>query len=164
MSETVQIPLRSRKYVGFFATVDKEDYPLVSQYVWNVNKGRKTYYAITYFDGGTRGVFMHRMILNTPLDKDTDHWDGNGLNNVRSNLREATRTQNNANRTRLTMNTTGFRGVFRSGNRWRAQIQYDHAAHHLGCYGTREEAARAYDVAARQVHGEYAALNFPDDA
>ena len=45
-----------------------------------------------------------------------------------------------------------------SGKRWRAQINYDSTQHYLGTFGTKQEAALAYDREARQC-GEDKALN-----
>jgi hypothetical protein len=65
-----------------------------------------------------------------------------------------------------------FRGVSPHGpGRWRAIIQANHCKRHLGSFtgeGAEERAARAYDAAAREVHGPAAVrlLNFrpPDYA
>jgi hypothetical protein len=56
-----------------------------------------------------------------------------------------------------------YRGVFwhKSSNKWRAQINYDSKQHALGYFEEEEEAARAYDRAARAQKGEKAQLNFP---
>jgi hypothetical protein len=48
---------------------------------------------------------------------------------------------------------SGFHGVCASGNRWRAQITYGGKKHYIGTFGTKQEAALAYDTAARE-HGE----------
>jgi hypothetical protein len=55
-----------------------------------------------------------------------------------------------------------YRGVcwFERNNKWQTQIRYDGKQHHLGCFEDEEEAARAYDKAARAHHGEKAQLNF----
>jgi len=60
-------------------------------------------------------------------------------------------------------NTSGFRGVsrFSKGLRWRAAIGKRNKIY-LGCFRTAEEAARAYDAAARKLYGDAAAVNFPD--
>lgn len=44
---------------------------------------------------------------------------------------------------------------------WRAQITIDGRARSLGQYNTKEEAAQAYDDAAREHFGEFAVVNFP---
>jgi hypothetical protein len=46
-------------------------------------------------------------------------------------------------------------------NKWMAQIQYDGKHHNLGYFEGKEEAARAYDKAARGHKGRKAQLNFP---
>ena len=60
-------------------------------------------------------------------------------------------------------NTSGFRGVSptRSRRKWQAFISTSNKANYLGTFSCAEEAARAYDNAARQLYGKYAILNFP---
>jgi hypothetical protein len=56
-----------------------------------------------------------------------------------------------------------YRGVNwkKSRNKWEANIRYDSRLHYLGCFEDEEEAARAYDRAARTHKGEKAQPNFP---
>jgi hypothetical protein len=57
---------------------------------------------------------------------------------------------------------SNYRGVYwDKNNNWKASINYDGKQHHLGSFENEEEAARAYDRAARAHHGEKAQLNFP---
>ena len=90
-----------------------------------------------------------------------DHENRIRDDNRLSNLRAATRSQNNSNTRHYSNNTIGFRGVWRNGNRWAATIRYNHKQKYLGNYETPEKAAQAYDAAARQLHGAFATLNFP---
>jgi hypothetical protein len=102
---------------------------------------------------------MHRLILGAKPGQFVDHINGNGLDNQRSNLRLASRAQNNRNARRRADNTTGHRGVGHDRGRFRATIYAGGQRINLGNYGTPLEAARAYDLVAKPLHGEYARLN-----
>ena len=59
-------------------------------------------------------------------------------------------------------NTIGYRGVYKRGNRFGAQIKIDGRQHNLGNFGTTKEAAIAFDLAAIQAKRSKSDLNFPD--
>lgn len=102
---------------------------------------------------------MHRLILDCSPSTLVDHRDGNGLNNVRSNLRLATSRQNAMNRSKWKNSDSRFKGVHRDGKRWRAIITLNGKRIHLGCFSSDEEAASAYNKAAMANYGEFAKLN-----
>lgn len=106
------------------------------------------------------GYMAHRIIwfLHTgedPLEQEIDHIDRNPSNNKINNLRLATRSQNCINKT--TCSISGYRGVYRSGkgNRWKACI----LDKHIGTFSTKEEAALAFDKAAKELYEGFASLN-----
>lgn len=161
---TVSIPLHSRKYPGLFTIVDEEDYERISQYRWHPRMERHTCYAMTNvtIDGKYTSLRMHRVVMGAPDDQEVDHWDRNGLNNTRANLRYATTSQNNANQGRRSDNHTGFTGVYwHKGSRaWRVEV----GSIHIGMFECAEDAARAYDIKAIERFGEFAVTNFPDSS
>lgn len=152
-----EIPLTQ----GKVAIVDDEDFENVSRYKWHTMRVLGLFYA-GRSGGGYRKVLLHRFILGLSSGDDhVDHKDGDGLNCMRSNLRRATKIQNGQNRSKPINNTTGYKGVSRRGKRWCARITINRELKSLGGYATPEEAARAYDEAAKKYHREFAALNFP---
>jgi hypothetical protein len=60
-------------------------------------------------------------------------------------------------------NTSGFKGVHfaRRYGKYQVRIVADGIRYHIGYFDNPVEAARAYDAAARKLHGDFAALNFP---
>jgi hypothetical protein len=102
---------------------------------------------------------MHRLIMAAPDGIGVDHINGDGLDNRRANLRLASQRDNSANMAVRASSATGFKGVSwkRRNRKWQAQI----GRTYLGIFASAEEAARAYDHAAREAWGEFAHLNFP---
>lgn len=152
---------------GKVALVDDEDFEYLSQFKWQYNKNcTVSGYARrnVRVNGKVKSIPMHREILGLGWGNKTkvDHKDRNGLNNQKSNLRHATVTQNNCNR-RL-HNKHKYRGVtfIKNGgyiSKWRASIVKDGRRIPLGHYKTVEEAALAYNEAAKKYQGEFAVLN-----
>ena len=159
-----KIPLTGKYGCGRVALVDDEDYELVSRYRWYAIISGDLIYACTSSlpstYPGRSHIRMHMLL--TGWDE-TDHENGNGLDNQRSNLRPCTRPQNLWNKGPRSDNTTGFKGVTREAHGWRAVIKANGVRRHLGYFSTPELAARAYDAAAAEMHGEFARFNFPDD-
>lgn len=95
-----------------------------------------------------------------------DHIDGNKANNRISNLRICTHNQNQHNQGIRKTNKSGFKGVswMKSVNKWQAQICSNSKVKHLGFYSSPEDAAKAYDLAAIEIHGEFAWTNFPKES
>jgi len=145
---------------GLVAQVDDDDYELLSTFKWSAMKTPYTYYAYRKIDTDT--VYLHRYIMNVTETEEVDHRDKNGLNCQRYNLRVATRIQNARYReVPQTEAGSGYRGVRKHGSRWQAKIQISPGERiSLGMYNTAEDAARAYDAAAKLYHGEFAVLNF----
>jgi hypothetical protein len=141
-----------------FALVDDGDVPLVSGYRWYLLDAGHTCYAMAR--PGHRTIYMHALIMG---ESGPDHRDGDGLNNQRSNLRPATRTQQNANRRADLGGTSRYKGVgwHKASNRWRAYIKISGRYQGLGNFDAEADAARAYDAAAILAFGEFARLNFP---
>jgi len=145
---------------GLLALVDDEDYPTLSLLKWHKQPGANTWYAATNVlqgDGKYSKVLMHRMINKTPAGFDTDHRDGNGLNNTRLNLRTATRTQNQRNRSPNRRSTSRHKGVYwlKDRSRWHASITINGRLHHLGNFVNEVDAAKAYAERAAKEYGEF---------
>jgi len=148
---------------GLVALIDDEDYEKISKFKWNAHKSNaKTYIArrTIWINKRSYEISMHRLIMDAPKGMEVDHIDHNGLNNQKSNLRICTQAQNSRNRSAY--GRVKYLGVAycSSGRCIRARIYSNGKNIELGSFKTEEEAAMAYDEAAKKYHGEFANLNF----
>ena len=114
-------------------------------------------YRVIMIDG--RGYKAHRLAWmnehgNMP-EKQVDHINGNRSDNRSENLRLATHGQNRANSKPSAK--SGLKGVYAfTDGRWQAQIRVDKRNRSLGLYDCIVAASIAYQIAADEVHGEFA--------
>lgn len=85
-----------------------------------------------------------------------DHIDLNKANNAWKNLRTSTRSANSANKPKQSNNSSGYKGVSRCGNKWRAYIVVNKKQLYLGLYIDPQKAHDAYFEAAIKYYGEFA--------
>lgn len=135
--------IRARRYSWFAARCKRSGY-------WRVQ------HTVTMPDGCQRAVLLAQFLTGK---LDVDHKDRNTFNNLRSNLRIATRQQQAYNR--KSSSKTGFRGVIKtSSGRFAAQVRLPAGyTKHVGTFDTLIEAAIARDRAALVAHKEFATLN-----
>ena len=97
---------------------------------------------------------------NVPRGYEVDHEDRDHSNDRWSNLRLATRTQQNHNLGISKRNKSGYKGVHYVPHRnvWKAVIMSNGVGHYLGCYDTAEEAKAVRDAAAVKFHGSFAVV------
>ena len=146
--------------------------------VRNSKTGRilKPAYSNTYLavplgkDGKYTSTNIHRLVANEfveNLDNKpfVDHIDGNRENNIYTNLRWATHSENGMNCTKKKNTSSIYKGVSfnRRLHKWSAQIKLNKKNIFIGYFMDETEAAKVYDEKAMELFGEYAKLNFPDD-
>ena len=154
---------------GKVAVVDEADYPSLSLHSWRAHEQKhhrglaSSWYAARTVTVSGHGksrkrttIWMHRQILGDP-NYEVDHADLNGLNNRRSNLREASKSKNGQNRQKVPKCSSSFKGVswHDAAGKWRAYIN----SISLGSFSSELEAALAYNKAASLHFGQFAQLN-----
>jgi hypothetical protein len=146
---------------GKISIVDAEEYEFLMQRKWLLT-------ALKYAGATTTAnkiELMHRVIMKPPSDMEVDHINHNTLDNRKCNLRVVPKCVNAQNTLISSNNTSGFKGVSFDKSRaaWMASISSNGKQISLGRFPSAELAARAYDDAARRLHGPLARLNFPKD-
>jgi len=152
---------------GRFAKVDPADYVWLAQFRWHCKANTDIIYAVRTIQvaGKSKRIYMHRQIMDTPEDLVCDHVNHDGLDNRRGNLRNCTTSQNNANRRCAPTATSQYLGVSwdKRRRKWVAYIKKEGKQRFLGSFDSEIDAAKAYDRAARRLHGPFAHLNFPEE-
>lgn len=151
--------------------------PLTGLWTWLVSRGRharpgspagaihkvkrsKTPYLRIKFDG--KSYLAHRLAFfymtgDWPVGI-PDHRNTDGLDNRWENLREATPSQNQANRGVRTDNRSGLKGVSYCArdDLYHSEIQLNGKRIGLGSFKEPRPAALAYERAAKEMFGEFA--------
>ncbi len=154
----ISIPLTR----GLTAIVDDIDADL-QQFYWASDKKG---YAQRFIKRTT--VKMHRVIMSRVVgrsllqDEQVDHINRNKSDNRRQNLRLASHHQNSANQERRGK-SKGIIFTKKSANaigKWRARIRYHGKLIHLGYFLDKNDAIAAYNRAAIELFGEFAAPSY----
>jgi hypothetical protein len=138
-----------------------------------------------YINGKKRQCPLHKDVLEQygcPQGKICDHINRDELDQATkmllgdkawkcldyrvANLRPATYSQNRMNTIkkqakRGVPTSSRWKGVYKKGNKWGAHICRDYKRRFLGSFKSEDDAAHAYDKAAKELFGQHALLNFP---
>lgn len=145
---------------GKYALVSNEDYLELNKYKWIFHKkpSDKTGYAVRRKGAGVER--MHWLVAG----KGCDHKNRNGIDNRRSNLRKATRSQQIINQGRRShKKTAGCKGVTVVKDRrgvptyWIARVTVKGVRKYLGSFKNARLASRTARDFMREHHGEFAA-------
>lgn len=92
-----------------------------------------------------------------PIPALIDHQDLDNSNNKISNLRAATKQQNEFNQPKPSNNTSGYKGVSWHSikKQWRARTCLNGKEILFGYFDSPEEAYEVYKLKAPQIHGEF---------
>lgn len=149
---------------GYTTIIDAIDADIVG-YKWSagISSGKLYAYRNVYVAEKRTALKLHRLIMERMLGFNlgrwdlVDHVDLNSLNNVRSNLRLATNSQNLCNRKMTSLNKSGYKGVqfYPNYNKWLARVGFQGRKVFVGYFDTPEAAYAAYCLKAKELHGEF---------
>ena len=134
---------------GQVALVDDNMFEELNQFKWQVRKHGKTFYAqrsSSQINDKRYTIHMHHEILGKPPKGfEVDHENGNGLWNLKNNLRFVTHRENCQNR-KNQKTSSRFPGIHwdKSRKKWMAKIQINGIYKNLGRFVDEYEAFAAY--------------------
>lgn len=106
--------------------------------------------------------YAHRLawlfVNGTWPANDIDHINGIKTDNRYSNLRDATKSNNQHNRSTPRNNTSGIKGVCwdKHANKWLASCKIEGVGHHIGLFTCISDAEKAVREFRENHHGKFA--------
>lgn len=151
------LKITSKKHGTFDMFFDADDLDLVWSYKWFPHKDQKNNKFYVHACINKKTISLHREIMGNPIGM-IDHINGNPLDNRKCNLRLATPSQNQMNRS---IGKKGFKGVTKDEfGRYRVRITKDGKMIEGGRrYDSFDEAIKRYNELADEFHGEFASKN-----
>lgn len=115
---------------------------------------------VTTMDGVQKNIAVHRLVAEAFIPKpswkvEVDHIDRDPANNAASNLRWATKAQNNANATKIVGTDSGVRYVYRENNKWAVRMTIGGKPTYFGAHYSLIEARAAAIKIAKDVRGDF---------
>lgn len=156
--EICEVTVTTKKLGAHVFVVDAEDVPRLRAFNWTLFKARERIYCSASIRR-SGAILLHRLVTSFEWDM-VDHVNNDSKDNRKINLRQATHSENMRNTGAQKNNKLGIKGV-----RWRERHKrYEASIWHkksifIGLFKTKEEAAMAYNEAAKAYFGEFAKLN-----
>jgi hypothetical protein len=153
--------------------VDDEYYEELSKFKWYAAEIKPScFYTIRNYrseDGKRHSLRLHRVVWEIkngriPVGVQIDHINHDTLDNRLENLRLCNTSENQANQRKASNKLSKFKGVtwYKARNKWGVRICCHRKLLYLGLFESEIAAAKAYDEKARELFGEFANLNFPE--
>jgi hypothetical protein len=133
---------------NLYTKISECDQRRVEKFKWYASVHHGGHIYVKRWDG----ELLHRYILKAKKGETIDHLDGDGLNNTRENIRKLEQRTNLFRKRYSGENSTGYRGVSKSLNKFCATIGYKGSKIYLGTFDTAREAHEAYKKAAKVLH------------
>lgn len=154
VGQFAMVPYREGTKAGYFL-VDKADLREVQRYYWTKRED--------YITGkiGRNAISLNALLFGEmPREQTVVHLNGDCLDNRRCNLVVVSRELQGGRKHKASGCTSRFKGVNKTpAGTWSATLR----GKHIATFDTEEQAARAYDNAAREHFGQFAAVNFPKE-
>lgn len=147
---------------GANAIVDYADFDWLQRWNWTLRSSNSGRYAFRK-DSANRNVYMHRLILDCGENEDCDHRNFNSLDNRRANLRKCSHSQNKQHNRGNSGASSAYVGVswIVRLKKWRASVTMSGIYYYCGLFENEDCAARARDLKAQKLFGQFTHLNFP---
>lgn len=145
--------------------IDYEDFEKCKNICWSAQRSDKshTYYIHGKTTYGGQCEYLHRFILGLSNEDnvEVDHKDHNGTNNIKKNLRIATKVQNAMNMSKFNTTKSGYHGVYwkENVNKWAVEIWENKNRRYLGLYSDLNEAIKVRKEAEEKYYKNWSYEN-----